>query len=295
LVVVDVLGCLLMITLLSDFGCKDAYVAVMKGVIAAIAPQATICDVTHDVPPQDILAARFNLMMAYPYFPTGTVHLAVVDPGVGSRRRAVAVQCAAGVLVGPDNGLFSGILQQTPPLAAVSLTQSAYWRTARPSNTFHGRDIFAPVAAHLANGVSLDALGDRIDPTTLVQPDLKPFIQFLEPSQSSANLARDSALTLCAGSIQYIDGFGNLISNIPYQALPQTPWQVTLKTPFKDHQLSSIKTYSDMVAGEPSALVGSHGWIEIACNGSSAAAAFAPWGGVQIGTPLEIALTLDMT
>ena len=285
----------MMITLLSDFGCKDAYVAVMKGVIAAIAPQATTCDLTHEVPPQNILAARFNLMMAAPYFPVGTIHLAVVDPGVGSTRRAVAIKHAAGCLVGPDNGLFSGILQQMPPLAAVTLTNSTYWRSAQPSSTFHGRDIFAPVAAHLANGVQLEALGDRIDPNTLVKPALTPFTQFLQPSQYVSNRAINFDLhteqPLCIGSIQYIDGFGNLISNIPYQALPEIPWQVTLKTPLKSYRLSSIKTYSDAVAGTLSALVGSHGWVEIACSGGSAVTVLSS---VQVGTPVEVSLAPDM-
>lgn len=285
-----------MITLLSDFGCKDAYVAVMKGVIAAIAPQATTCDLTHEISPQDILAARFNLMMAFPYFAVGTVHLAVVDPGVGSMRRAIAVQYATGFLVGPDNGLFSGVLQQSPALAAVVLNHSAYWRSAQPSSTFHGRDIFAPVAAHLANGVELDALGDRIDPNTLVQPALMPFTQFLQPSQGGVNGTSNfdchTEKPLCIGSIQYIDRFGNLISNIPYQALPEMPWQVTLKTPLKNYRLSSIKTYSDAVAGTLSALVGSHGWVEIACSQGSAVTALS--GGVQVGTPLEIVLAPDV-
>ena len=159
-------GCFV-ITLLSDFGRKDAYVAVMKGVIAAIAPEQITCDLTHEVSPQDILAARFNLMVAYPYFPRGTVHLAVVDPGVGSDRLAIAVECSRGFWVGPDNGLFSGVLQQDEILQVVALTNSAYWRVRKPSNTFHGRDIFAPVAAHLARGVKIGELGDRLHPTTL--------------------------------------------------------------------------------------------------------------------------------
>ena len=101
-----------MITLLTDFGCQDAYVAVMKAVIASVAPNVKLCDLTHRIPPQNILAARFNLMLAYPYFPLGTVHLAVVDPGVGSARRGVAIRLSSGFLVGPDNGLFSGVLEQ---------------------------------------------------------------------------------------------------------------------------------------------------------------------------------------
>lgn len=291
-----------MITLLSDFGGKDIYVAVMKGAIASIAPDVVTCDLTHAIAPQNVLAARFALMMAYSYFPVGTVHLAVVDPGVGSARRAVAVQYADGFLVGPDNGLFSGVLANEPVVAAVALTNADYWRSPtlnhQPnhqsndsiSHTFHGRDIFAPVAAHLANGVPIDVLGDRIDPTTLVQPQLPPFAQFLQPSQPKLNIDQ----TLCAGSIQYIDGFGNLISNIPRSAVPLVPWQIELETSLTRHRLPSAKTYGDVSAGELLALVGSHGWVEIACSCGSAAAALESSGGVCVGTPVKLRLSPDM-
>ncbi len=273
-----------MITLLSDFGRKDAYIAVMKGVVAAIAPTQTMCDLTHEIAPQDILAARFNLTMAYPYFPLGTVHLAVVDPGVGSRRLAVAIQCSRGFLVGPDNGLFSGILQQDPALQVVALTNQAYWRVHTPSSTFQGRDIFAPVAAHLANGVPISELGDRIPPATLIQPNLLPF---------TLNHAPHPTSVICTGSLQYIDTFGNLITNIPQSALPVGPWQATLKSPTQTQHFLSIKTYSDLPVGTMGALVGSHGWVEIACNQGNAAERIQPSGpasdmGTAIGTVVEI-------
>lgn len=259
-----------MITLLSDFGYRDAYVAVMKGAIARIAGEVSTCDLTHALPPQDISAARFNLMMAYPYFPVGTVHLAVVDPGVGSDRRAIALQCPAGFFVGPDNGLFSGVLQQEPVLTAVTLNNPAYWLTPQPSRTFHGRDIFAPAAAHLAKGVPISVLGDRLDPASLTQLKLPPFIQ-------SAHR--------CTGSLQYIDRFGNLISNIPARAVPASqPWQVALKTPLGSYQLAGIKTYSEVPAGTLAALIGSHGWVEIACSRGNAAQVT----GVTVGTVVEV-------
>lgn len=245
-----------MITLLSDFGYQDAYVAVMKGVIARIARDVSICDLTHVLPPQDISAARFNLMMAYPYFPAGTVHLAVVDPGVGSDRRAIALRCPSGFFVGPDNGLFSGVLQQESVLAAVTLNNPDYWLTPQPSHTFHGRDIFAPAAAHLARGVPISALGDRLNPASLTQLKLPPFTQ-------SAHR--------CTGSLQYIDRFGNLISNIPAQAVPAQGWQAALEVPSRSYNLASIKTYDEVPAGTLAALIGSHGWVEIACNRGSAA------------------------
>ena len=261
-----------MITLLTDFGNQDAYVAVMKGVIASISPDVKLCDLTHGILPQDILAARFNLMLAYPYFPLGTVHLAVVDPGVGSARRGVAIECAGGFLVGPDNGLFSGVLAEAAVLKAVSLTNTHYWRTDSASETFHGRDIFAPVAAHLENGVPIDALGDRIRLETLIQPKIPPMVRLR------------SEPVAYAGSLQYIDAFGNLISNIPGDRVPGKVWRVVIEgggktsasnKPQRDSQeplyIQGKETYSDVPVGELTAIVGSHGWIEIACNGGSAA------------------------
>ena len=154
------------ITLLTDFGLSDVYVGVMKGTIAQINPQLKVIDITHQIPSQNIAAARFCLMTAFAYFPPGTVHVAVVDPGVGSKRRPVAIKCANCFLVGPDNGLFSGVLSRESARSSVELTNSQYWRTPQPSSTFHGRDIFAAAGAHLANGVALEDLGEAIDPAS---------------------------------------------------------------------------------------------------------------------------------
>ncbi|HEY9729104.1 MAG TPA: SAM-dependent chlorinase/fluorinase [Chroococcales cyanobacterium] len=247
------------VTLLSDFGLSDVYVGVMKGTIAQINPALTIIDLTHLIPPQDIAAARFNLMEAYPYFPDGTVHVAVVDPGVGSYRRAIALQLDTGFLVGPDNGLFSGVLSQTNIITAVELTNSHYWRTATPSTTFHGRDIFAPVGAHLASGVPIESLGDAIAPETLVQ--------FQLPERIPTD--RD-----IVGCIQYSDRFGNLVTNIPAADVRGKTWSVAVpeSPPQMLHQriIPSSQTYSDRPLGEAVALIGSHGWVEIAVNGGSA-------------------------
>ncbi|MGC1308021.1 MAG: SAM-dependent chlorinase/fluorinase [Phormidesmis sp.] len=257
-----------MITILSDFGYEDTYVAVMKGVVASIAAQAPTCDLTHTVAPQSILAARFHLMVAYPYFPAGTVHLAVVDPGVGSDRRAIALQCQNGFLVGPDNGLFSGVLQKETVIAAIALTNPDYWRVPKPSRTFHGRDIFAPAAAHLARGVSIFELGDRIDPTTLVTPALLPLTYFADG---------------CKGSVQHIDTFGNLITNIPEQVVQGKAWRARVQ-PFTDPPILGVQTYSDVADQALSALVGSHGWLEIACNRGSAAERLS----VDVGAEVEV-------
>ncbi|MBW4673073.1 MAG: S-adenosyl-l-methionine hydroxide adenosyltransferase family protein [Desmonostoc geniculatum HA4340-LM1] len=247
-----------LVTLLSDFGDRDVYVGVMKGVIAQINSQIMVVDLTHQIPPQDIAAARFCLMNAYPYFPVGTVHVAVVDPGVGSKRRAIAVEFAQGFLVGPDNGIFSGVLSQSPAMsttgyayAAVELTNLNYWRTPEPSKTFHGRDIFAPVAANLASGVPLKELGQEIDPASLVKLDIG------ECKQTT---------NAVVGCIQYIDGFGNLVSNIPGSFVQGKRWYVQVER----LNVPGCETYSDVKVGEAIALVGSHGWVEIAINSGNA-------------------------
>lgn len=239
------------ITLLSDFGLSDVYVGVMKGVIAQINPALRVVDLTHQIPPQNVTAARFNLMNAYPYFPEGTVHVAVVDPGVGSHRRGIALQLDTGFLVGPDNGLFSGVLTQAEVVAAVELTNSQYWRTPTPSTTFHGRDIFAAVGTHLASGVPLGELGNAIAPNTLVQLPI--------PERTLT----DTSITGC---IQYIDYFGNLVTNIPAADVQRKTWSVAVG----DRIIPASQTYSDRALGELVALVGSHGWVEIAVNAGSA-------------------------
>ncbi|NJM89842.1 MAG: SAM-dependent chlorinase/fluorinase [Hydrococcus sp. RU_2_2] len=248
------------IALLSDFGLQDIYVGVIKGAIAKIAPQLKVIDLTHQIPPQNIVAGRFCLMEAFPYFPAETVFVAVVDPGVGTQRRGIAVQFGRGYLVGPDNGLFSGVLSLSPPLAAVELTNPYYWLSFDPSFTFHGRDIFAPVGAHLASGLSLERLGTPIDPASLVELPLA-FFKMTETS--------------IIGAIQHIDVFGNLITNIPATAVEDKRWSVAIANSI----VPSGRTYSDANTGETIALLGSHGWVEIAVNGGNAKAQLqVEWG-----------------
>jgi S-adenosylmethionine hydrolase len=235
-----------LVTLLTDFGWQDVYVAVMKGVIANINPQISVIDLTHQIPPQDLIAGRFALLNAYAYFPHGTVHVAVIDPGVGSQRRGIAIQLAGGFLVGADNGLFSGILPKESAIAAVELTNNNYWRSDRPSTTFHGRDIFAPVGAHLANGVSLKELGKEIAIDSLVGLSLP-----------EVTIKKNQII----GCIQYIDRFGNLITNITAQNL-QFRQQVIIK----QQSIPWGNTYSDGKDRELIALIGSHGYLEIAVN-----------------------------
>lgn len=240
-----------LLTLLTDFGDRDIYVGVMKGAIAQVNSAIRVVDLTHQVPPQDIVAGRFGLMNAFPYFPQGTVHLVVVDPGVGSQRRAIALELEQGFLVAPDNGIVSGVVERNQVLRAVELTNRRYWRTEIPSRTFHGRDIFATVAAHLASGVSLLDLGNEIDVNSLVSLDI-----------SLPRLTTDGVI----GCIQYIDRFGNCISNIPDDIVNQETWLVRVN----GKVIPSGKTYSDVEVGNAIALIGSDGWVEIAVNGGNA-------------------------
>lgn len=241
----------MILTLLTDFGLSDAYVAVMKGTIAQVNPHLQVIDITHQIPPQSVALGRFQLMNAYPYFPKGTVHVAVVDPGVGGARRAIAVQLESGFLVSPDNGLVSGVLSQWEVIAAVELTNSQYWRVSAPSRTFHGRDIFAPVGAHLASGVLLKELGRAIE--------LESIVQF--PICDPIRIGQ-----IIEGSIQAIDHFGNLITNISGSEVEEKVWSVTIG----NSTYQGKTTYADSEVGEVLALVGSHGWVEIAANQANA-------------------------
>ncbi len=195
------------IALLTDFGIGDGDVGVMKGVIAGITPDAQIIDITHNVAPQNILSAAWILTSAYRYFPKNTVYVCVVDPGVGSIRRAIAVHAGDWYFVGPDNGLFSYVFAEQSIHAAVLLSNSKY-HLPHISTTFHGRDIFAPVGAYLASGLTeiFHELGTPVDPTTL---------QRLE-----AALATRRGASLEAHII-HVDNFGNLITSIPLAMVPE--------------------------------------------------------------------------
>ncbi len=267
------------ITLLTDFGHTDNYVGVMKGVIASISPHSRVIDLTHGIEPQAILAARFNLLASYGYFPAGTIHVVVVDPGVGTQRAALAAEVSspAGVqvIIAPDNGILTGFAINR----AVALTNADYWLIAQPSHTFHGRDIFAPVAAHLANGVLLDELGDSA--ADLVRLDIEDAIPLWGGSANAPTLTSEFATsTGYSGSIQYVDHFGNLITNIPGQSLRSQPWRVSLG----DHCVPYRTTYGQAEPGQALALIGSHGYVEIAINGGHAAHVLA----AQVGDPVTL-------
>ncbi|TAE49808.1 MAG: hypothetical protein EAZ88_21710 [Oscillatoriales cyanobacterium] len=219
------------ITLLTDFGLSDVYVGVMKGAIAQINPQLQVIDITHQIPSQNIAAARFCLMAAFAYFPAETVHVAVVDPGVGSNRRAVAVKCASCFLVGPDNGLFSGVLSR-----------------------------------------EMEELGRAVSAASLVQLEIP-------------NCAVTA--TGATGCVQYVDRFGNLITNIPNNCIIGNNWSVIISNSCDLIRIPSGKTYSDSKPGDLIAIIGSDGWLEIAVNGGSAQSVLQ----LEVGDKIEIILS----
>ena len=193
-----------LITLTTDFGLRDPFVGIMKGVVLSICPSARLVDLTHEIPPQDVLAGGLALEAAAPFFPAGTVHLAVVDPGVGTTRRAIAIRAGGFYLVGPDNGLFTFALDGDG-WTAVALTAPEY-RLANVSRTFHGRDVFAPAAAYLASGVPLERLGPTVsDPERLRRPACR-----LEDGE-------------LVGEVLDADRFGNLRTSIPAARLVEIP------------------------------------------------------------------------
>ena len=234
----------IVIGLLTDFGQQDHYVGVMKAVIAGIAPEAGLIDISHAVPAQSVLAGQRLLRASVPYFPPASILLAVVDPGVGSVRRPMALRSAGHTFVGPDNGLFTPWL---PGDQVVELTSPEY-RLPHTSATFHGRDVFAPTAAYLAAGVPLDRLGPPLaEPVRLEAP--------------AAARAEDGTIS---GEVVYVDVFGNLITNIA-----GVSGGAAL---IAGRELPLRRTYADAAPGELLALAGSEDDLEVAVRDGSAAA-----------------------
>jgi len=256
------------ITLVSDFGTRDAYVGVLHGVILGIHPGATVVDICHDIPAQDVRSAAFVLSTAYPYFPRGTVHVVIVDPGVGTQRRAIAMRTAEAIFVAPDNGVLSYVLARQSVLETVHLTQAHYW-LAPLSETFHGRDLFAPVAAHLALGTPLHEMG----------PAIEDAVQFPIPTPL---VHGDGSIE---GEVLHVDHFGNLITNVPHSLLPAGQ---TVRVRVAGHAVAGpYGTYALAVEGECLALVGSHGYLEIAARNGSAAAVLNLTRGAKVWVAAE--------
>lgn len=242
-----------LITLTTDFGTRDGFAGTMKGVVIGINPSATVVDLTHEIPPGDIRAGAFVLMAACRYFPKGAVHVAVVDPGVGSRRRAIAVQTANGWFVGPDNGLLSWALARER-IRTIRQLENARYFLEPVSRTFHGRDVFAPVAAHLSRGVAAARLGRG----------LKDFLRlpWPEPARRGQEIR---------GAIVYVDHFGNAITNIDAALLPVDEKAACEVAGKRKLRCGLAAFYGAVPVGRPVALMGSSGFLEIAVNGRSAA------------------------
>jgi S-adenosylmethionine hydrolase len=252
------------ITVTTDFGTEDGYVPAMKGTMLDICPEARFVDITHEISPQDVMEAAFVLRTAYPYFPDDAVHLVVVDPGVGTDRRAVALRANDQWFVGPDNGVFPLVLNQAPFEAAVELNDPAFWRSDVPSTTFHGRDIFAPAAAHLAAGRSVNEIGTPLD-------TLEP-LRWAAPSADAQTVQ---------GWVMHIDHFGNCITNIRRPALAKAAGlnaaaPLEAIPPLKVYTGNTVlhelqPTYGAVPEGDPLLLFGSTDHLEVAANGGNAA------------------------
>jgi S-adenosylmethionine hydrolase len=246
-----------MIALLTDFGWRDAYVAQMKGVIVGLNPEACLCDLTHDVGQFDIRAAAYVLEASTKFLPADTIVVAVVDPGVGTRRRPIAVQTRAHKwFVGPDNGLFTRVIHHEEVAAAFTLTNAAYFRTPQISATFHGRDIFAPVAAHLSLGVPASHFGPAVSDLVLL-PQALPQVEE----------------RVVSGEIVYIDHFGNIITNIPATMLPacMEAGRVAVTVPTGTYTVPYVQTYAEAPPQQVVALRNSDDLVELAVNQGSAA------------------------
>jgi hypothetical protein len=244
------------IALLTDFGTRDAYVAEMKGMILQINPKATLVDVTHEISPQDLVHASYVLRHCLPYFPAGTIFVAVVDPGVGTPRRILAMRFSGRVVLAPDNGLVT-LVHRDAELQEIRIVENRRFFAHTLSATFHGRDIFAPVAGHISLGLSLDHLGPVADQLDIL--DLR-------------KAHRDEAGVI-HGEVVYIDHFGNLVTNISTVDISAANvGRHALEVFLGDQTVGPIRvTYSDAAAGEPLALIGSTDQLEISVNKGHAA------------------------
>lgn len=257
------------ITLTTDFGLRDYYVSAMKGVILGIAPDVRMVDISHDIPSQDIMAGSWILKNSAMLFPEGTVHAVVVDPGVGTDRDAIALKIADQYFVGPDNGIFSLLIEEHP-YEAVRLTNVDYWRD-NPSNTFHGRDIFAPAAAHLSQGVELEELGTPAE-------DLETY-RWTVPITDKNGIE---------GMVMHIDKFGNLVTNITADQVKDVVGDNDVRIYVGNTILDNIAdTFGAVADGEPVAYIGSSGMLEVGINKGDAQQMLGIQKGAQISLILQ--------
>jgi S-adenosylmethionine hydrolase len=244
--------------LTTDFGLKDPYVAEMKAVILGICPNAVIIDITHEIEKFNIRMGAYVLASAVPYFPADSIHMAVVDPGVGTRRRPIVIQTRQGFFVGPDNGLLV-LAAEKQGIMRIHELANPRFMLPKVSQTFHGRDVFAPAAAHLMNGVKPEEFGPEI--RKAVQPKF-------------AKVTRRNGVLI--GEVLHVDGFGNIITNINEKEVAQShaKGEVNLELVSYKLKLKFCRAYGETKPQEPLALIGSHGYLEISINQGNAAKKF---------------------
>jgi S-adenosylmethionine hydrolase len=254
------------ITLTTDFGLKDPYAAEMKAAILGICPNAAIVDITHEIEKFNIRMGAYVLASAVPYFPKGTIHVAVVDPGVGTQRRPILIQTQQGFFIGPDNGLLILAAEHQGITGTRKITNPRLM-LPRVSSTFHGRDVFAPAAAHLANGVQPTEFGSEIRDA-------------VKPEFTKITLRKD----MLVGEVLHVDNFGNIITNIGEKETARIRMKdvVNVELPNQKLKLKLCKAYGEAKPQEPLALIGSHNYLEIAINQGNAAAEFATKSGDKI-------------
>jgi len=255
------------ITLTTDFGTRDHFAASMKGVILSIAPKATIVDITHEIAPCAIVEAAFTISEAWRWFPKKSIHVAVVDPGVGSARRPILVEAGGHYFIGPDNGIFSPIFSRDAKARIRHLKAIKYF-SKETSQTFHGRDVFAPVAAHLAAGIRPASLGPLI----------------VDAVRSNADQPTRTGTRTWSGTVLKVDRFGNLITNFHIAEFPdliRRPIYILAGI----HQVDYlVRSYAEATPGEAAAIIGSSGYLEVVVNQDSAA----KFLGCGVGAPIEL-------
>ena len=248
------------VAFISDFGTRDYYVGAVRGAVLASCPDATVVDITHEVSPHDIEAGAWSLAAAYQAFPPRTVFLAVVDPGVGSERRGIVIEAGGYRFVGPDNGIFSHILARNPDARVHEISNAGLFRH-KVSPAFHGRDVFAPVAGQLALGVDLDQVGPPAGDLEMLQ---------LRPPRQIGDAVWEVPIV-------HVDRFGNLITSMSEEdlqvVLSGVDGDVTgVVAVLDDTIMPLVRAYGQLSAGEPCALIGGSGHLEVAINGGNAAA-----------------------
>jgi len=257
-----------MITLTTDFGLRDPYVAEMKAVILKICPAATVIDITHQIEKFSIRMGAYTLAAAAPYFPKGTIHVAVVDPGVGTKRRAILIQTESSYYIGPDNGVLT-LAAKNQGIKHIYKITNKKLMLPKVSDTFHGRDVFAPAAAHLANGVPPAEFGPEI--RKIVTPTFAKITK------------RKNAVT---GEVIHLDNFGNIVTNLREKELQamNAKEKVSLKLEDTKLDLKLCKAYAQVQARKPLAVLGSHGFLEISINQGSAAETFK----IKVGAKVKL-------